>query len=310
MTAVPTRRMDEPNPSPWSTVTEASEDNAVNAGITSDPMASKVIGAANQLQPASFPEPGAVGLQQGIMAQPVMVGNESKSPKLPMIIAAMLLVSGLVGFGIGVAVGGSIEDTFNRLSTVDYTTAIGESGDLTHDDEDGLGEEGWYLLIPGDPEADENNNNIVDACENVVFSVHDIDGNDVSDRTARISCSLDEKASGSNLYEEYFDIENHVIVARLCYTITDDVGVSEHDCEEGEVLTVSNDAGINMSVVDLDAMYIESGFVEELLTKGAISVVSFGAGCCSACGGLVALVVGLTRLGGTKPEQQVQFQIQ
>lgn len=302
--------MDEPNPSPWSTVTEASEDNAVNAGITSDPMASEVIGAANQLQPASFLDSGAVGLQQGIMAQPVMVGNESKSPKLPMIIAAMLLVSGLVGFGIGVAVGGSIEDTFNRLSTVDYTTAIGESGDLTHDDEDGLGEEGWYLLIPGDPEADENNNNIVDACENVVFSVHDIDGNDVSDRTARISCSLDEKASGSNLYEEYFDIENHVIVARLCYTITDDVGVSEHDCEEGEVLTVSNDAGINMSVVDLDAMYIESGFVEELLTKGAISVVSFGAGCCSACGGLVALVVGLTRLVGTKPEQQVQFQIQ
>lgn len=289
---------------------EANEDNAVNTAITSDPVANEVIGAATQLQPASFPESGAVGLQQGITAQTVIVGGETKSPKLPMIIAAILLVSGLVGFGIGVAVGGSIEDTFNRLSTVDYTTAIGESGDLTHDDEDGLGEEGWYLLIPGDPEADEDNNNIVDACENVVFSVHDIDGNDVSDRTARISCSLDEKASGSNLYEENFDIENHVIVARICYTITDDVGVSEHDCEEGEVLTVSNDAGINMSVVDLDAMYIESGFVEELLTKGAISVVSFGAGCCSACGGLVALVVGLTRLGGTKPKHQVQFHIQ
>ena len=302
--------MDQPPLSPWSTVVDASEHNAVNTAITRDPMAGEGTPTATPLDQASFPESGAAVPQQGIMVQPVMVGNESKSPKLPMIIAAMLLVSGLVGFGIGVAVGGSIEDTFNRLSTVDYTTAIGESGNLTHDDEDGLGEEGWYLLIPGDPKADENNNNIVDACENVVFSVHDIDGNDVSDRTARISCSLDEKASGSNLYEEYFDIENHVIVARLCYTITDDVGVSEHDCEEGEVLTVSNDAGINMSVVDLDAMYIESGFVEELLTKGAISVVSFGAGCCSACGGLVALVVGLTRLGGTKPEQQVQFQIQ
>ena len=243
------------------------------------------------------------------MSQPVVVGSEPKHPKVPMILAAVLVVIGLIGLGIGVAVGGSIEDTFNGLSTLEYTTAIGESGDLTHDDQDGLGEEGWYLLIPGDPRADQNNNNIVDACEGVMFSVLDEDGNDVSDRTARISCSLDEKASDSNLYEEYFDIENHVIVARLCYTITDDVGVSEHDCEEGEVLKVSNDAGINMSVVDLDAMYIESGFVEELVTKGAVSVLSFGAGCCSACGGLVALVVGLTRLGGTTPAQQVQFQI-
>ena len=75
-------------------------------------------------------------------------------------------------------------------------------------------------------------------------------------------------------------------------------------------MTVSNDAGINMSVVDLDAMYIESGFVEELLTKSGISVVSFGAGCCSACGGLIALIIGLTRLGGKKPAKQYQFQIQ
>jgi hypothetical protein len=302
--------MDQPPLSPWSTVVDASEHNAVNTAITRDPMAGEGTPTATPLHQASFPESGAAVPQQGIMVQPVMVGGGKKSPKLPMIIAAILVVSGLVGFGIGVAVGASIEDSFNRLSTVDYTTAIGESGNLTHDDEDGLGEEGWYLLIPGDPKADENNNNIVDACENVNFSVRDENGNDVSDRTAKISCSLDENASDSNLYEEYFDIKNHVIVARLCSTVTDDVGVSEHDCEEGEVLTVSNDAGINMSVVDLDAMYIESGFVEELLTKGAISVTSFGAGCCSACGGLVSLVVGLTRLGGTKPSQQVQFVIQ
>jgi len=288
---------------------EGSEHNAVNTALGTEPLESEGAGPTSPLQSTASPAVGAVGLQQGIMSQPVIVGSEPKRPKVPMIIAAVLVVIGLVGLGIGVAVGGSIEDTFNGLSTLEYTTAIGESGDLTHDDQDGLGEEGWYVLIPGDPRADQNNNNIVDACEGVMFSVLDEDGNDVSDRTARISCSLDEKASDSNLYEEYFDIENHVIVARLCYTITDDVGVSEHDCEEGEVLTVSNDAGINMSVVDLDAMYIESGFVEELVTKGAVSVVSFGAGCCSACGGLVALVVGLTRLGGTKPAQQVQFQI-
>ena len=227
-----------------------------------------------------------------------------------MIIAAVLVVIGLVGFGIGIAVGASIEDTFNKLSTVDYTTSIGDSGELTHDDEDGMGEEGWYLLIPGDPKADENNNGIIDACEDVTFSVLDETGDDASERTARISCSTDREASDTNLYEQYFDIEDHIIVARICYTIEDEVGDTEHDCEEGEVLTVSNDAGINMSVVDLDAMYIESGFVEELLTKSGISVVSFGAGCCSACGGLIALIIGLTRLGGKKPAKQYQFQIQ
>ena len=173
-----------------------------------------------------------------------------------------------------------------------------------------MGEEGWYLLIPGDPKADENNNGIIDACEDVTFSVLDETGDDAGERTARISCSTDREASDTNLYEQYFDIEDHIIVARICYTIEDEVGDTEHDCEEGEVLTVSNDAGINMSVVDLDAMYIESGFVEELLTKSGISIASIGAGCCSACGGLIALIIGLTRLGGKKPAKQYQFQIQ
>jgi hypothetical protein len=220
------------------------------------------------------------------------------------------VVIGLIGFGTGIAVGASLEDTFNKLTTVDYTTSIGDSGELTHDDEDGMGEEGWYLLIPGDVKADQNNNGIIDACEGVTFSVLDETGDDASDRTARISCSTDKEASDTNLYEQYFDIEDHIIVARICYTVGDDIEEPEHECEEGEILTVSNDAGINMSVVDLDAMYIESGFVEELLTKSGISVVSFGAGCCSACGGLIALIIGLTRLGGKNPTKQYQFQIQ
>jgi len=226
-----------------------------------------------------------------------------------MIIAAVLVVIGLIGFGTGIAVGASLEDTFNKLSTIEYTTSIGDSGELTHDDEDGLGEEGWYLLIPGDSKADLNENNIVDACENVSFSILDEDGNDASERTARISCSM-ARDDGTKVYEPYFDIQDHIIVGRICYTMEDEVGDSEHDCNEGEVLTVSNDAGVNMSVVDLDAMYIESGFVEELLTKTGVSVASFGAGCCSACGGLIALIIGLTRLGGKKPAKQYQFQIQ
>jgi hypothetical protein len=307
--------MDKTNPTPWGAIMGATNDAGGNepdcepaepsGGVTS----ADIEGPSPVLQQQITPDMVAAGYQPGMATQNITIGDEGKGPKVPMIIAAVLVVIGLIGLGIGAVVGASIEDTFNKLSTVDYTTSIGDSGELTHDDEDGLGEEGWYLLIPGDPEADENDNNIVDACESVSFSVLDKDGNDVSDRTARISCSMG-RGDDTKAYEPYFDIEDHIIVARICYTMQDDVGEAEHDCEVGETLTVSNDAGINMSVVDLDAMYIESGFVEELLTKSGISVVSFGAGCCSACGGLIALIIGLTRLGGKKPDQQYQFQIQ
>ena len=303
--------MDGNNLTPWGAMLDAVNDDGADAtdAATSEPSAADVAGPSPVLQQQITPEMVAAGYQPGMTAQQITIGDEGKGPKVPMIIAAVLVVIGLVGVGIGAVVGASIEDTFNKLSTVDYTTSIGDSGELTHDDEDGMGEEGWYLLIPGDPEADENDNNIMDACEGVSFSVLDQDGNDVSERTARISCSVG-RGDDTKLDEPYFDIEGHIIVARICYTMQDDVGEAEHDCEEGEVLTVSNDAGMNMSVVDLDAMYIESGFVEELLTKSGISVASFGAGCCSACGGLIALIIGLTRLGGKKPAQQFQFQIQ
>ena len=308
--------MDDTNPTPWGAMMDAIDDAVGNepdcepAEASGGPSSADIAGPSPVLEQQITPEMVAGGYQPGMATQHITIGDEGKGPKVPMIIAAVLVVIGLIGFGTGVVVGASIEDTFNLLSTVEYTTAIGESGELIHDDEDGMGEEGWYLLIPGDTKADENKNGIIDACEGVTFSVLDETGDDASDRTARISCSTDREASDTNLYEQYFDIEDHIIVARICYTMEDDVGEQEHDCREGEVLTVSNDAGINMSVVDLDAMYIESGFVEELLTKSGISVAAFGAGCCSACGGFIALIIGLTRLGGKKTANQYQFQIQ
>jgi hypothetical protein len=308
--------MDETNPTPWGAMMGAANDaggnepDGTSTQTSADVTSADIAGPSPVLQQQITPDMVVAGYQPGMATQNITIGDEGKGPKVPMIIAAVLVVIGLIGFGTGIAVGASLEDTFNKLSTVDYTMSIGDSGELTYDDEDGLGEEGWYLLIPGDVKADENNNGIIDACEGVTFSVLDDTGDDASDRTARISCSTNKEASDTNLYEEYFDIEDHIIVARICYTVGDDIEEPEHECEEGEVLTVSNNAGINMSVVDLDAMYIESGFVEELLMKSGISVVSFGAGCCSACGGLIALIIGLTRLGGKNPPKQYQFQIQ
>ena len=301
--------MDDTNLTPWGAVMSAAKDDA-DEPDTPAASAEEIAGPSPVLVQQITPEMVAGGYQLGAGSQQITVGGEGKGPKVPMIIAAVLVVVGLIGFAVGAVVGGSIEDTFNRLSTVDYTNQIGASGEITYKDADGAGEEGWYLLIPGDPKADENDNGIIDACEGINFTFTDADGDDASERIARVSCSTDIFDGDSNANEPYFDITDHVIVARVCHTIADDPGEREHRCVEGESFTVANDAGVNMSVVDLDAMYIETGFVEELLTKGAVSVVAFGAGCCSACGGLIALVVGLTRLGGGKPSQQVQFQIQ
>jgi hypothetical protein len=64
-----------------------------------------------------------------------------------------------------------------------------------------------------------------------------------------------------------------------------------------------------MSIVDLDKMY--EPFVEELIVDGVVTGISFAAGCCSICGGVVALFVGLMRVGGKKtPEQNIRFEVQ
>ena len=239
------------------------------------------------------------------------VANPQKGPKVPMIIAAVLVVIGLIGFSIAAIVGASIEDIFNDLSTEDYTRVIGDNGTLQYDDPDGMGEEGWYLLIEGDPKADSDRNGQADACDGVNFSItwgdatSNESGNEIDTKIARFDCDI----RGDNSNEEYFDIEEHIIIARICYTLADESGDEEHTCLNGGEVHVSNDGGANMSIVDLDKMY--EPFVEELIGIGVVSGGSFAAGCCSICGGIVALFVGLMRFGGKKsPEQTIQFQSQ
>ena len=270
---------------------------------------SDVMGPCPVLQQQITPEMVAQGYQPGMGAQTVVVGGQGKGPKVPMIVAAVLVAIGLIGFVVGAVVGASIEETFNNLSTADYTSTIGSSGEVTYTDADKMGEEGYYLLIPGDPKADENKDGIIDACEGVNFSIIDGDGDDATERAARFSCSTSTTDENSNAGEPYWDIKDAIVVGRICHTINDGEGnLGEHRCAEGEVFTVSNDANITMSIVDLDEMY--EPFVEELVGSGIVSIGAFGTGCCSICGGVIALIVGLTRVGGGKPNQQVQFQIQ
>ena len=298
--------MNQPGSTVWGSIENAVQGEGDSPAVSESAQAD-VMGPAPTMMQQITPEMVAQGYQPGMVSQNVVVGGDEKGPKIPMIIAAILVGFGLLGFVIGAVAGASIEETLSGLSTEEYTTAIGDSSTLVHDDADGAGEEGWYLLIPGDPEADENGNDIMDACEGITFTITDAEGDDVSDRVARISCSTNAKERGSNAYEPYFDIEDHIIVARICYTIPTEMEEAEHRCEIGESFTVSNDAGVNMSVVDLDAMYIP--IIDEIIGVGILSGGSFFAGCCSLCGGVIFLIVGLTRLGGGKKTQQVQFQI-
>ena len=301
--------MDGTVPTPWGAMTN-NNDNREPAGSKATTVSqSDVMGPSPVLQQQITPEMVAQGYQPGMGAQSVGVGGQSMGPKVPMIVAAVLVAIGLIGFVVGAVVGASMEETFENLSTVDYTSTIGISGEVSYTDADGLGEEGYYLLLPGDPKADENKDGIIDACEGVNFSIIDGDGDDATERAARFSCSTSTTDENSNADEPYFDIEDAIVVGRICYTINDGEGnLGEHRCAEGEVFTVSNDANITMSIVDLDEMY--EPFVEELVGSGIVSIGAFGTGCCSICGGVIALIVGLTRVGGGKPNQQVQFQIQ
>ncbi|MEL0330976.1 MAG: hypothetical protein VW982_02035 [Candidatus Poseidoniales archaeon] len=298
--------MSQPNITPWGAIADAADGEPESPAAPSVSQAD-ITGPTPTMMQQITPEMVAAGYQPGMSGQTIVVGGDSKGPKVPLIIAAVLIGFGLLGFIIGAVAGASIEDTLLGLSTEEYTTELGTNGTLVHDDADNAGEEGWYLLIPGDAKADENKNGIIDACEGINFTVLDGNGDDASERVARISCSTDMSDEDSNAYEPYFDIKDHVIVARICNTLPDDMGESEHTCRVGETLTVSNDAGLNMSVVDLDEMFIP--VIEELIGVGILSGGSFFAGCCSLCGGLVALVVGLLRFGGGNKQPNVQFQM-
>lgn len=306
-----------PNPNPTSDPEPSTAPAEATSATGVPPAGSSVTGVppssaftSGSIQPGT----GATNMMPG-GGIPVVVGDEGKSPKVPFIVAGALAAIGVVCFLISAAIGASAIGAFEDLSTRGYTTQHGDSVTLTYDDEDGLGEEGWYLLIPGDPKADVNDNGIMDDCEGIAFTVTDGQGNDVSAQVARISCSTDTVAESSNAGEPYFDIEDHIVVARMCYTIEEynDNGeyTQEHDCSVGDTFTFSNNASVNMSVVDLDAMYIP--VIEDAIGAGIGAFAAGAAGCFTMCGGLIALVMALIRVSskpkGAAPMQQ-QFIMQ
>ncbi len=294
--------MNEPNTTPWGTIADAADAADCEPESPAAPSASQedITGPTPTVMQQITPEMAAAGYQPGMASQNVVVSGK-KGPKVPMIIAAVFLVIGILGFVIGGVAGATLEETLEGIETGPYTSDHVPAEALVHTDDDNAGEMGWYLLISGDPKADENSNGVPDACDALgSLSITDADGNDIGERVATIDCTK---------RWEYYDIEDHVVVGVICSTINDQEEGTRalNDCEVGEEIFVSNDNNVSMKVVDLDAMFIP--VMGEIVGTGALMGTSFFGGCCSICGGLIALVVGLMRLGGGKQEQ-IQFQIQ
>lgn len=290
--------MSQPNMTPWGAIVDAVE-NQADAPSSPGASQAEIFGPSPAMMQQITPQMVEAGYQPGMHSQSVVVA-EKKGPKVPMIIAAIFLVVGILGLAIGGIAGAALEETLEGIETGPYTVDHVPEEALIHTDDDDAGEMGSYLLISGDPKIDENNNGVPDVCDALgPLSITDADGDDISERVATIDCAKDW---------DYFDIEDHVVVGVICNTLKDqDNGTKAlNECEKGEEIFVSNSNNVSMKVVDLDAMFIP--IMEEIIGEGALMGASFFAGCCSICGGLIALIVGLTRFGGNK-QPAVQYQI-
>ena len=105
--------MDGTAPTPWGSMTNNTDDSEPAASKATAVSQSDVMGPSPVLQQQITPEMVAQGYQPGMGAQTVVVGGQGKGPKVPMIVAAVLVAIGLIGFVVGAVVGASIEETFN-----------------------------------------------------------------------------------------------------------------------------------------------------------------------------------------------------
>ena len=93
-------------------------------------------GPAPQILQQITPEMVSAGYQPGMASQQITVGDEGKGPKVPMIIAAVFLVIGILGIVIAGVAGSSLEDTLESIETGPYTSDITPGEALTHTDDD------------------------------------------------------------------------------------------------------------------------------------------------------------------------------
>ncbi len=225
---------------------------------------------------------------------PVEVGPK-KSPKTPMIIAGVFAALAVISLIIASVFGAQVEEIWTDIDSEKYTTEMGTSADIVYDDEDGQGEVGWGIFIDGDYN-DNDENGKVDACETFVLKVMN-NGTDVTEDVFRYNCVYESNNSAT-----WLGMDGKIEIGTVCSTLDE-----SHSCKIGETYTISNNDSKTMVLFDYDELF--GPLLEDSIGLGLMAAVSGGAGCCSICVGVIALVVGLTRLGGGK-QPQVAYQMQ
>ena len=239
-----------------------------------------------------------VGAQTGVnshSAVPVTIGPEKK-PKVPMIIAGVFAVLGIISFIIASSAGSQAIELWSNLDGDEYTKDVGSSVDIVHTDDDGAGEFGAGVFIIADY-VDSDSNGMVDACEEFEVMVTN-NGIDVTEGTFLKTCDYDE----GNNSATYFGLDGKIQVGTICGTL--EVG---QNCTIGETYTLSNSASTSMFLLDFDDLF--GPLLEESIGLGIAAFGGGFAGCCSICIGIIALIVGLLRLGKGK-QPQVTYQMQ
>ena len=235
---------------------------------------------------------------------------------------------GIVMLLLGVGITVSSFSIFEESEHIeDFMTEPSSEITKKFTDEDGGGSAGWYLMIQGEYFVDNNDDNIIDACDGLNISITDSQGNDVNSTSGSIYCELNDNRKLADLDKSTVDIsDGWMIVGIVCDTL-DDAGMngywetyntdgtdqekwvetSEKDrCNIGEEYTFSlhydtGNATTEMVLFDRDAQAL-------LEVEGVLTLLC---GLCCACIALlvtiIAFISGFAMKSSNSDDLNVQF---
>ncbi|MEE2747577.1 MAG: hypothetical protein VX473_03810 [Candidatus Thermoplasmatota archaeon] len=227
-------------------------------------------------------------------------------------------ITGKIGVPVGIALlllGVGI--TFSSFSIFEEAETIEDfmsepSSEITKKftDEDGAGSAGWYIMIQAEYFVDENDNNIIDVCEDeegnstLNLSIAESSGEDV-DTAGTLFCELDDNRKLAGLDKENVDFnDGWMIVGIICDTLDNaemngywDDGKNEGEGEALWVQTGENDrckVGESYIIIldDVEMVLFDRDAQAALEVEGFFTLC--GGICCAICSLLMVVVSGIS----------------
>ena len=241
-------------------------------------------------------------------------------------------ISGKIGIPVGIVmliIGGMIAassfGTWEEAGKVEnFMSEPSTEIILEYIDEDGEGSAGWYLMIQAEYSVDNNDDDIVDACEGLNLTITDSKGNSInstnmSSTYGNIYCGLDDNMKMAGLDKSHVDFnDGWMVVGIVCDTLDNAemngywetsrnengeegevwVQTGENDrCQIGEKYTISSD--LEMILFDRDS---QAG----LEVRGFLELC--GGICCAICS-LIFLILAVISGFAMKPAPQMMMPI-